>query len=72
MGVMKIENIVPRAGIELTSLAFRGQCATITACRLCDGTTIPMPTCLCGSLPQRSVPTTTHCSLSALYYYTQY
>ena len=36
-----------------------GQCATITPCRLPDVTTIPTPACLCNSLPQRSVQTTT-------------
>ena len=35
-GVMKMGNTVPRAGHELTSLAFR--CATITPCRLPDVT----------------------------------
>ena len=34
------------------------QCATITS-RLPDVTTIPTPTYLCSSLPQRSVQTTT-------------
>ena len=37
-----------------------GQCTTITPCnRLPDITTTPMSTCLCSSLPQRSVATTT-------------
>ena len=36
-----------------------GQCVTITPCRLPDAIAIPMTTCLCGSLPQRSVKTTT-------------
>ena len=36
-----------------------GQCTTITPHKLPDVTTIPMPTCLCGSLLQRSVQTTT-------------
>ena len=37
-----------------------GRCATKIPCRLPDVSTIPMPTCLCGSLPQRSVQTTKH------------
>ena len=41
---MKIENIVPRAGLEPTSLDIPGQCGTITLCRLSDVTTIPRPT----------------------------
>ena len=53
---MKMGNIVPRMGIEYISL---GQCATITPCRHTDVTTIPLPICLCGSVPQRSRQTTT-------------
>ena len=37
-----------------------GQCATITPQRLPDVTIIPTPICLCSSLPQRSVQTTTY------------
>ena len=36
-----------------------GQCATSIPHSLPDVITIPMHTCLCGSLPQRSVQTTT-------------
>ena len=51
--VMKMGNIVPRAGIKPDIL---GQCATITQRRLSDATTI---TTLCNPLPSRSVQTTT-------------
>ena len=34
------------------------QCATITPTRLPDFTTIPTPTCIWNSLPERSVQTT--------------
>ena len=61
MGVMKMGNIVPGAGIKPTSLTFRARVlpSTITPHRLPDVTTMPTPTCLCDSLPQRSVQTTT-------------
>ena len=51
MGVVIMGN-VPRAGIEPTSLAFQASVLTITLHKA--------PTCLCGSLPQRSVQTTTY------------
>ena len=47
---MKTGNIAPRAGIELTSLAFRGSMLTITLPSLLDGITLPMPACLYGLL----------------------
>ena len=47
---MKMENIVPRAGMEPTSLAFQASVQPITPRRLPDITTIPTPTCLCDSL----------------------
>ena len=50
-------NIVPRAGPEPTSLAFRA----IAPHMLDDVTTLPTPTCLCTSLPQRSVWTNYTC-----------
>ena len=53
MGLMKMENIVSRAGTEPTSLAFQTSVLTI------DVNTIPMHTYLCSSLSQRSVQTTT-------------
>ena len=49
--VMKMGNIVPRAGIA--------SMLTITPSRLPDVTTVATTTCLCGSLPESSVQTTT-------------
>ena len=49
---MKMGNIVLIAGLEPTSLPF-------WTCVLHHVTTIPTPTCLCSSLPQRPVHTTT-------------
>ena len=43
-----------------------GQCASIAPCRLLAATTRLMPTCLCGSLPQRSVQTSTLVPLELL------
>ena len=59
MGVMKMGNIVHRAGIEPTSLAFRASVLPLHHVGYPDVTTIPTPTCLCGPLPQRSVHATT-------------
>ena len=59
MGVMKMGSIVPRAGIELTSLDFRASVLTISPPKPLDVTILPMSTCLCGSLPERSVQTAT-------------
>ena len=53
MGVMTIRNIVPRVGIKSTFLAFRTSVLTITT--LPDETTVPMPTCVCSCLPERSM-----------------
>ena len=58
MGVMKMENIVPRVGLKPTSLAFWASVLSFQTCRLPDLTTMHMSSCLCGSLPQRSVQTT--------------
>ena len=52
-------NIVARAGTEPTSLAFRARVLPLHRIGFPDVTAIPMPTCLCSSLPQRSVHTTT-------------
>ena len=57
MGVMRMGNIVPRAGIEPTSLAFQVSVLTITLPRLHDVTMLPMPSM--GSLLKSSVQTTT-------------
>ena len=46
MGVMKMGNIVPRAGIELTPLALLASVLPITPPRLPDVTNVPTPTCL--------------------------
>ena len=51
-------HIVPRAGIEPTTLAFQASMLTITPPRFPDVTTVPTPTCLCSLLPERSVQTT--------------
>ena len=40
-GVMKMGNIVPRAGIKATSLAFWASVLTITPCMFPDVTTMP-------------------------------
>ena len=54
VGVMKMGNTVPGAGLESTSLAFWASVLPfITPCRLPDVTNIPMPSWLCSSLPQR-------------------
>ena len=55
MGVMKMGNIVPTAGIEPTSLAFRASVLTITPHRIPDVTTIPTPTYLCSVRGQCSL-----------------
>ena len=65
-------NIVPRVGIEPTSLAFRTSVLNITSPRLPDVTTLPMPTCLpvyLPSLPERSVQTTTITTLKRSGYF---
>ena len=56
---MKIGTSAHRAGIEPMSLAFQASVLSITQPRLPDVTTVPTPTCICGSLPERSVQTTT-------------
>ena len=58
VSVMKMENIVPRAEINPTSLAFRTSVLTITYVGFSDMTCIPTPTCLCSSLHERSAVTT--------------
>ena len=59
VGVMKMRNTVPRVGLKSTSLAFRASVLPLHHIGIPDVITIPMPTSLCGSLPQRSVQTTT-------------
>ena len=59
VGRMPMGNIAPRAGIEPTSLAFLASELTITPPRLPDVTTLHMSACSRGTLPERSVQTTT-------------
>ena len=67
VGVMKMGNSVSRAGIKPISLVFWAMVLPFTQHRLPDVTSIPMPTCLCSSLPQRSGQTTTILSCYAMY-----
>ena len=59
IGVMKIGNISPKAGIEQISLASYASVLTMSPPRISDVTTVPMPTTLCNVLPEWSVQTTT-------------
>ena len=59
VGVMKMGIIVPRAGLEPTSLAFRASVLLLHHVGFLYVIAIPMPTCLYSSLPQRSVHITT-------------
>ena len=52
-----MRNIVPRVGIQPTSFAFQVSVLTITPPKLPGVITLAMPSCLCGSLPERSVQT---------------
>ena len=56
---MNIGNIMPGVGIQPTSLVLRDSVLSITPPRLPDVTTVPTPSCLCSSLPERSGQTTT-------------
>ena len=60
VGVMKMGNNVPRAGLEPTSLTFWASVRPLHHIGFPDVTNVPMPTCLKSCLPQRSVHTTTH------------
>ena len=51
MSVAKMGNTVARARIKPTSLVFLTSVLMITTCRFPDVTNIPMPTCLCSTLP---------------------
>ena len=55
MGVMEMGNIVPRAEIKPTSLAFQPSVLTITPHQLPEVSTLPTHTSLCCSLPEREV-----------------
>ena len=59
VGVMKMGNIVPRAGNEPTSLAFYASVLPLHHIGFPDVMTMSTPTCLSSSLPERSVPPTT-------------
>ena len=51
VGMMKMENIPPKVGIEPTSIAFQASVLTITPPRLPDGTTLSTLTCVCYAYP---------------------
>ena len=53
VGVMKMGEMAPRVGIEPISLAFRDSVLTITPHVI----TLTTPTCLCGSLSERTMQT---------------
>ena len=55
IGVIKMGNTAPRVRLEPTYLVIGTSVLTITPPRLRDVTTLPAPTCLCSSLPERSV-----------------
>ena len=57
IGVTKVGNIGHRAGFEPTSLAFGASVLPLHHGGFPDITALPTPTCICGSLPQRSVQT---------------
>ena len=52
MGVMKMGNTMPRAGIDPTSMTFRDSVLPLHNIGFPDVTTIRILTCLCSSLPQ--------------------
>ena len=49
-GVIQKRNIVPKARIKPTYLAFWASVLTITPPRLVDVTTLPMSTCVCAPM----------------------
>ena len=58
-GVMKIGIIAPKARVEHTSLTFWDSVLAIALAKLPEVTTKPVYPCLCSSMPERSVQTTT-------------
>ena len=56
---MKMGNTVPRAGLKPTSLAFQASVISLHHVGFPDILTIPTPTCLYSSSPQRLGQTTT-------------
>ena len=64
---IEVKIVVPRTGIETTSPVFQASVLTITPPRFPDVTVLPTPTCLSGSLTERSVETATaYCSLPSI------
>ena len=59
VGVMKMGNITPIAGLEPISVSFQASVLPLHNVGFPDVTTIPTPTCVCSSLPQRSLQSTT-------------
>ena len=59
VGAMEMGNNVRRVGLKCTSLAFRASLLRLHNVGFPDVTTVPTTICLCDSLPQRSVQTTT-------------
>ena len=66
---MKMGDIVPRTGIEPTSLAFQASVLIITPSGLREVTMLHMSTWLCGSLPDRSVQTIYYIYNTRIYIY---
>ena len=58
-GGLKMGNIVSRVETKPISLAFQASVQTITPHRFPDVTMLHTPTCLCGSLPDGMMQTTT-------------
>ena len=69
MGEMKMGNIVPRVGIKTHISDILGQCLPLHHICFPDITYIPIATCLCGSLSQRLVQTTTYVMIMDKFYY---
>ena len=67
-GVMEIGTIAPRVGIKPTFLLLWATVLTITSPRLPDITMLHTPTCLFGSMPDRSMLTTIYIIYIAMYY----
>ena len=57
--ILRMGNIARRVGIEPIPLAFWTSMLTITPHRLPNVITLPTPACICDSLPERQVQTTT-------------
>ena len=53
ISLMNIGNNAPRVGFERTPLVSQAALQMIRLARLPDVITLSMPTCLCGSLPER-------------------